>query len=181
MDQSLYIKLGELFWIVQAIPESVTGDTVTIEIRRLSDNYTWNFSTLAFASGNNSGSMTFVNGITWKASFTPPTKDTHIVTITHAALDVKYSQTLIALNQSTPIQSVTEVTTVTASTLLAAVEQAIAAHLNGGAVQSYSIGGRNLQKTSLVDLYKMRAQLKEEVARGTTVTGRNYIKFVSPD
>lgn len=100
MDNILYIKVGSLFWIVQAIPESVTGDTVTIEIRRLSDGYTWNFSTLAFASGSNSGNMTFVNGIIWKQSFTPPTADTYVVTINDSTLDVKYVQMFIATGQA---------------------------------------------------------------------------------
>lgn len=95
-----YIKVGSLFWIIQAIPESVTGDTVTIEIRRLSDGYTWNFLTLAFTAPATTGSMTFVNGITWKASFTPPTADTYIVTVHDETLDVKYSQTLNATGQA---------------------------------------------------------------------------------
>lgn len=96
MDKALYIKTSELFWIIQAIPDSQSGDSVSIEIRRLSDNYTWNFYPRAFEEGNNSGSMNFVNGITWKTSFTPPTKDTYIVTITHVGLDVKFERTLRA-------------------------------------------------------------------------------------
>jgi hypothetical protein len=179
MDQSLYIKLGTLFWIVQAIPESVTGNTVMIEIRRLSDSYTWNFTTLAFESGNNTGAMTFVSGIIWKASFTPPTQDTYIITITNTTLDIKYVQTLLALNQATPIQSVTAVTTVTSATLLAAVEQAIAARLNGGAVQSYAVGGRNLQYMSIEALMKMRDQLKAEVS-SSSGGARNFVSFENP-
>lgn len=176
MDQSLYIKIGELFWVIQALPDSQSGDSVSIEIRRLSDNYTWNFSSLVFESGSNSGSMTFVNGITWKASFTPPTKDTYIVTITHVGMNVKYSQTLLAI---TPTATTTAITTVTPSTLLTAVEQAIAARFNGGAVQSYSIGGRNLQYMSIESLMKMRDQLKAEVANSLG-GARNYVSFEDP-
>jgi uncharacterized phiE125 gp8 family phage protein len=97
MDNFQYIKVGQLFWLIQAIPESATGNTVTVEIRRLSDNYTWNFSTTAFVSGNQSGNMTFITGILWKQSFTPPTEDTYIVTINNETLDVKYVQVLKAL------------------------------------------------------------------------------------
>lgn len=97
MDNLLYIKVGQLFWLIQAIPESVTGDTVIVEIRRLSDNYTWNFSTTAFVSGNQSGNMTFITGILWKQSFTPPTEDTYMVTVYDSTLDVKFVQVLKAL------------------------------------------------------------------------------------
>lgn len=97
MDNRIYIKVGSLFNIAQAIPESATGNTCTLEIRRLSDGYTWNFSTTAFQNANNTGSMTFVNGIFWKQSFTPPTEDTYLVTITNSTLDVKYAQVLQAV------------------------------------------------------------------------------------
>jgi uncharacterized phiE125 gp8 family phage protein len=95
--ESKYIKVGQLFWLVQDIPESVTGDTVTIQIKRLSDGYTWNFSTTAFVSGSQTGNMTFVSGILWKQSFTPPTEDTYIATITDTTLDVIHTQVLQAL------------------------------------------------------------------------------------
>lgn len=98
MDNVLYIRTGDLFWILDNIPDSVTGDAVTIEIRKLSDSYTWNFSTLAFASGTNTGSMTFVNDTDWKVSFTPDEDDTYLVTINHAALGIKHKLTLISVN-----------------------------------------------------------------------------------
>jgi hypothetical protein len=41
--------------------------------------------------------MTFISGILWKQSFTPPTEDTYIVTITDSTLDVSYVQVLKAL------------------------------------------------------------------------------------
>jgi hypothetical protein len=124
--------------------------------------------------------MTFVSGINWKASFTPPTKDTYIVTITDVTLGSVYSQNLIAASQATPIQSVEAITTVTTATLLAAVEQAIAARLNGGAVQSYSIGGRNLQYMTIESLMKLRDQLKAESSSGSG-GARNYVSFENPD
>ncbi len=62
--------------------------------------------------------------------------------------------------------------------MLDAVNDAIYARLNGGAVDSYSIGGRNLQYISLKDLMDMRAGLQAEVSseQGT----RNYAGFKDP-
>lgn len=97
MDTQQYIKVNSLFWFVQAIPESATGDTVSVTIKRLSDGYTWNFSTLAFVNSAQSGNMTFISDILWKQSFTPPTEDTYIVTVNDTTLDVKYVQVLKAV------------------------------------------------------------------------------------
>ncbi len=96
MDNFLYIQVGQLYNIVQAIPESKNTDTVTIEIRRLSDGYTWDFDNTEFTSSDTTGNMTFVNDIVWKQSFTPPTEDTYIVTIYDETIDVKYVQSLKA-------------------------------------------------------------------------------------
>jgi len=102
MDNLQYIKVNSLHWIVQAIPESVTGNTVSVVIKRLSDGYTWHFTSLVFQNAENSGSMTFVSDILWKQSFTPPTEDTYIVTINNETLDVKYIQVLKAVGQPAP-------------------------------------------------------------------------------
>ncbi|MCK9324719.1 MAG: hypothetical protein M0P69_04405 [Bacteroidales bacterium] len=96
MDNLQYIKTLALYWVVQGIPMCASDDTVSIEIRRLSDGYTWNFTTTEFTAEATTGSMTFVNGIIWKQSFTPPTSDTYIVTIENTTLDVKYVQVLKA-------------------------------------------------------------------------------------
>jgi len=58
------------------------------------------------------------------------------------------------------------------------VELAINARLTGGAVQSYSIGGRNIQYISLSELLKLRDKLRQEIAgaKGTTT----YAKFDNP-
>jgi hypothetical protein len=55
----------------------------------------------------------------------------------------------------------------TPAELLVKVETAIAAILDGGAVQSYSIGGRNLSRMPLEDLQDMRADLLREVRENT--------------
>ena len=62
--------------------------------------------------------------------------------------------------------------------MLENVENAINARLTGGAVQSYSIGGRNIQYAPLSDLYKLRDQLRREIAgSGGTTT---YVSFGNP-
>lgn len=62
-----------------------------------------------------------------------------------------------------------------AADMLAAVEAAINARLAGGAVQSYSVEGHNLQYVSLTELYTLRTKLKGEVAAETGT--RNYVAF----
>lgn len=72
--------------------------------------------------------------------------------------------------------------TVAAQTLLDKVETAIEAILDGGAVQSYSIGGRNLQRMTLPDLRSLRNELKKEVAAANTDTTHttNFARFNRP-
>jgi len=179
MDNLQYIKVNVLKWIVQAIPESSSGDTITAEIRRLSDGYTWNFTNLLFQNASNSGNMTFVSDIIWKQSFTPPTADTYIVTITDSTRDVKYVQVLQATTTTAASVVVDEVAGSDAASMLNAVNQAISARLNGGAVNSYSIGGRELQYISLKELLDLRSQLQKEI--GATKTGtRTYAQFKRP-
>ena len=62
--------------------------------------------------------------------------------------------------------------------MLENVEIAINTRLKGGAVQSYSIGGRNLQYVLLPDLYKLRDQLNREIAGSGENT--TYASFGSP-
>ena len=58
------------------------------------------------------------------------------------------------------------------------LDTAINARMTGGAVQSYSIGGRNLQYISLSELLKLRDQLRREIASGRDNT--TYAKFEDP-
>ena len=103
MDLKDKIVAGTLYPIVQAIPESLSSDTVTIIILRLSDGYTWNFNTLVFGVPASSGNMGFVSDILWQQSFTPPTNDTYIVTIFDQTLNQKYTQYLTAAGLSSVI------------------------------------------------------------------------------
>lgn len=68
----------------------------------------------------------------------------------------------------------------TANELLTKVEVAIEARLTGGAVQSYSIAGRDIQYVSLAELYKMRRELQREVNAGKPNGGRTYATFGNP-
>lgn len=60
------------------------------------------------------------------------------------------------------------------------VETAINNILAGGAVQSYSINGRNLQRFSLQELMNLRDQLKKEIAAARTEPTRAFGSFSRP-
>ncbi len=62
--------------------------------------------------------------------------------------------------------------------MLEAVENAITARMTGGAVQSYSISGRNIQYYSLDELRRLRDQLRQEIAAGKS--GTTYARFDNP-
>ena len=64
--------------------------------------------------------------------------------------------------------------------MLANVETAINARMTGGAVQSYSIGGRNLQYITLSELIKLRDKLKQEVLSANSKSRTTYAQFEKP-
>lgn len=63
--------------------------------------------------------------------------------------------------------------------MLTAVNQAIAALIAGGAVQSYQIAGRNIQKMRLEELRDLRKELTQELALSKG-NNRSYAKFCNP-
>jgi hypothetical protein len=65
----------------------------------------------------------------------------------------------------------------TKSEMLTAAENAIQAIMTGGAVQSYSFGGRSLQRMSLKELRDWRDQLKREIAAESNYKSRNLAEF----
>ena len=65
----------------------------------------------------------------------------------------------------------------TKQVMLDNVETAINTIMTGGAVQSYSIAGRNLQKYSLTELTKLRDQLRREIAAESSTGATNYAGF----
>ena len=69
---------------------------------------------------------------------------------------------------------------VTVQTMLDNVEAAINARIVGGAVQAYTIGGRNIQYCSLKELYEIRNLLRKEVNNSTPGSSTNYASFKDP-
>jgi hypothetical protein len=67
--------------------------------------------------------------------------------------------------------------TYTDQQILDAVREAIHAKLVGGAIQSYSIGGRNIQHMSLESLQKLEKDFQNRIA-ASSGSGRTYAKFV---
>src|SRR3990167_10082161 len=72
--------------ITFSIPQSASSDTVTVEIRRVNDAYTWDFTDLVFENASNTGTPTFKTGTNWTTSFTPPTNDVYVIKITDSTL-----------------------------------------------------------------------------------------------
>ncbi len=65
----------------------------------------------------------------------------------------------------------------TTSEMLEQVKGAISARLNGGAVDSYSISGRNIQYMPMQDLLALKRDLEKQFA-AENGGSRNYAKFV---
>jgi hypothetical protein len=105
MDMSMYVQVGKLIPIVQAIPQSLNTDTVIVTVLRLSDSFTWNFTSKLFTSTPATGTMTFVSDIIWQQSFTPDIEDTYVVTVYDSTLDVKYVQYLKAVGEQIAVTS----------------------------------------------------------------------------
>lgn len=80
MDQRIYLRKDTPYTILQTVPGSVDGDTVNVDVYNVTDD----------SSDTTSTAMTFVNGETWKYSFTPDDNDDYVATVHHPALDVKY-------------------------------------------------------------------------------------------
>ena len=66
----------------------------------------------------------------------------------------------------------------TAQELFDKVNEAIAAKMDGNAVQSHNIGGKSIQYYSLTELKELRADLKRELDSGKDT--RNYAGFRRP-
>jgi len=66
----------------------------------------------------------------------------------------------------------------TVKEMLENLEIAINKKLAGGAVQSYSIAGRNIQNEPISELFKIREKLRQEVRAGRGST--TYVRFDNP-
>jgi len=165
-----YIQVNKAHTEVVGIPESTSGHVVTFQVFKASDNS-------LFASG----AAVYVGGLNWKLSFTPTALDVYAIDVYNQDLDVTYSRSVQAVSNATLSQPVEDDETVpTTSEMINLIDKAIATRLRGGAVQSYSIGGRNLQYMTLSELRNLRADLNKQIA-AQNGGGRNYVKFVNPD
>jgi hypothetical protein len=165
-----YIQVNKAHTEVIGIPESNSGHTVTFQVYKASDNS-------LFASGT----AVYVGGLNWKISFTPTSLNVYAIDVYNQTLDVTYSRSVQAVNSVTLSQPVEdEEEPPTTNELIDLIDKAIATRLRGGAVLSYSIGGRNLQYLTLSELRNLRADLGKQIA-AQNGGGRNYAKFVSPD
>jgi len=163
------IIINQTFTVRCPIPESTSGDTVTYTI--------YGPDKSVFASGN----AVFVGGINWQCTFTPTSLGPYSVEFNDQTLVVKWGKDFTCVNVATTSGiPVTEVVTLTDTELLAKVNEAIAARMIGGAVQSYSIQGRNLQYCTLEELWKMRRNLENAIA-AQGGSGRTYAKFKNAD
>lgn len=164
-----YIQVNKVHTEAIGIPESNSGHTVTFNVYKASNNS-------LFASGT----AVYVGGLNWKISFTPTFLDVYAIDVYDQNLDVTYSRSVQAVSSVTLSQPVEGEETPTTNELIELIDKAIATRLRGGAVQSYSIGGRNLQYMTLSELRNLRADLSKQIA-AEKGGGRNYAKFVSPD
>jgi hypothetical protein len=64
--------------------------------------------------------------------------------------------------------------------ILNAVKTAIKAILDGGAVQSYTVNGRNLQKYNLSELMDLQREYEQRVA-AESGGATNYVSFADPE
>ena len=163
-----YININEAFEAVIPIPESALTDTVTYTIYQSAGT--------VFASGN----AAFIAGINWKVSFTPNAAGIYIVEVYNQTLDVKYSQSFKAVVTSTITASIPAVAAETDESLLEKVNIAIGNRLSGGAVQAYSVLGRNIQYETLESLYKLRKELEMAIAVKSG-GARNFVSFTNPE
>jgi hypothetical protein len=93
------IKVNLECTIIQKIPTSILTDTVTIQIKRNSDGYFWNFTTEAWQVASSTGNMTFSFQEFWTATFTPTTNDAyHLVNIVFDS--TAYSQVLHSITDN---------------------------------------------------------------------------------
>ena len=165
-----YIQANKVHTEVVGIPESKSGHVVTFQVFKASDNSLFS-----------SGTAVYVGGLNWKISFTPTALDVYAIDVYNQDLDVTYSRSVQAVSGTTLSQPVDdEETTPTTSELIELIDKAIATRLRGGGVQSYSIGGSNLQYMTIAELRNLRADLGKQIA-AQNGGGRNYAKFVNPD
>lgn len=156
--------LGRTYDLVIAFPESASGDTVTYEIFNASGSVV------------QSGYMTFVRDEMWKVgAFTPGTTGTLVLKANNTTINQKRESIFdVRSSSESPADDVVAVPTL--QEMLDNVNKAINSKLTGGAVQAYSISGRNIQHMTLTELRSLRKELQNEI-NNESGPARNYAKF----
>ena len=90
METTRYIIANELKTFIQPIPQSASTDMVNAQIKRPSDGFTWNFTTLLFEDADNWAAMIYESAVNWKQSFTPPTSDNYDVIVYDVTLNSRH-------------------------------------------------------------------------------------------
>ena len=179
--------VNEVFY--PSYPAPHAGITaVNFGICRLSDGYWFDFDTLTFKAsgwGTQYKAMTEDSNSLWiyAAGWTIP-RATVSYKVNYKVTDasgVFYAQGEIISVLST--QETGEAAPSTAAAdIINAIDAAIAAILSGGAVQAYTIAGRNLQRCTLSELKELRKYYVELLAtqQGERNGTRNYVSFAKP-
>lgn len=177
---------GDVYYAAYQEGDS-TVTAVAISIIRISDGKAWDFNDdtwkasgwtqqwRSLAEGQN-GLWTDATGWT-----TPQATAQYQVQlkVTYGADPTYAGGPILNVNQRTSEGVTPSSTATTSQGMLDAVNAAIAARLNGGAVSQYSIGGRNIQYMSMGDLMKLRSQLQTEVAAAAGGK-RHFATFTRP-
>ncbi len=161
------IYLNQAIDLLITVPLTTSGNTVTYEIFK------------ADGTVVQSGSMVFVRDEIWKvAAFTPTSLGALTLKATESTT-LQKRENFYNIVASATVASIPG-TVPTTQEMLDNVRKAINAKLVGGAVQSYSIAGRQLQNYSLDELWKLEENLtkRSDAEHGG---GRTYAKFVDPD
>lgn len=164
-----YIVINEEVDLVLPIPGSQSSDTVTYELIRSEGTVV------------QSGSLTFIRDEMWRVTYKPFALGVLILKGYDTTIDSKRENVYKVISGTTVTQPVAgDDSTPTAAELIVLVDRAIKQRLAGGAVQSYSIGGRNIQYMTLKELREMRSELQQQIASADG-GGRNFAKYMGAD
>lgn len=164
-----YIIINEEVDLVLPVPGSQSGDTVTYELIKSDGTVV------------QSGALTFIRDEMWRVTYKPVALGVLILKGFDVTIDSKRENVYKVVSGTSVTQPVAgDDSTPTAVELIVLVDRAIKQRLAGGAVQAYSIGGRNIQYMTLKELREMRAELQQQIASATG-GGRNFAKYMGAD
>lgn len=161
------IYLNQTIDLLITVPLTTASNTVTYEIFK------------ADGTVVQSGNMVFVRDEIWKVAAFMPTSLGALTLKATEPISLQKRENFYNVVASATVASLPG-TVPTTQEMLDNVRKAINAKLVGGAVQSYTISGRQLQNYSLDELWKLEENLGKRLA-AEAGGGRNYAKFVNPD